>query len=63
MSPRAHPWQTLIEAALAYAAAETEDEFRRAAWRLAKAAKRYRDEPRGAGRPRTGDSEHAKGAA
>jgi hypothetical protein len=50
--PKAHPWRTLTEAALAYAAANTETEFRRAGWRLAAAARRFRDEPSPVGRPR-----------
>lgn len=47
-----YPWHALTEAALAYAAAETETEFRRATFRLISAAKRYRDDARSQGRPR-----------
>lgn len=56
--PKPHPWRTLTEAALAYAAAQTEDEYRRASMRLLQAARRYRDEPRPVGRPpeATGDA-------
>lgn len=46
-----YPWHALTEAALAYALAETEQEFTRATHRLISAAKRYRDDPRPAGRP------------
>jgi hypothetical protein len=56
--PKPHPWRSLVDAALAFAAAETDDEFRRASWRLAKAAVRYRKTPRHAGRP----SEEGKAA-
>jgi hypothetical protein len=57
--PKPHPWQTLVAAALAFAAAETETEYRRASWRLIKAAERYRDERAPRGRPAC----EAKGAA
>jgi ketosteroid isomerase-like protein len=46
-----YPWHALTEAALAYAAAESEREFTRATHRLISAAKRYRDDPRKPGRP------------
>ena len=49
-----HPWRTLTEAAIAYAQAETEQEFRRAASRLRDAARRWHDEPRKRGRPAAG---------
>jgi hypothetical protein len=49
--PKPHPWRSLVDAALAFAAAETDDEFRRASWRLAKAAVRYRKTPRRSERP------------
>ena len=39
------PWALLTEAALAYAAAETEKELELAEWRLRYAAKHYRDDP------------------
>jgi hypothetical protein len=51
MSRPAHPWRVLTDAALAYAAATTEQEFERASMRLLQAARRYRDEPRPNGRP------------
>jgi hypothetical protein len=49
--PKPHPWHVLSEAALAFANADTEVEIRRASWRLAKAAVRYRDERAPRGRP------------
>jgi hypothetical protein len=46
-----HPWRVLTEAALAYAGAETEEEHRRAEYRLRDAARRWRDERAPRGRP------------
>ncbi len=48
---RPHPWRTLTEAAVAYANAETEEEYARAGWRLRSAAIRFRDERAPQGRP------------
>lgn len=46
-----HPWRVLTEAAIAYVHAETEDELRRAEYRLRDAARRWRDERAPRGRP------------
>jgi hypothetical protein len=56
-----HPWRTLTEAAIAYAEAGTDEEYRKASMRLLSAAKRYRDEPKHIGRPASGASSHGEG--